>query len=117
MQCNYCQGTGDDLNSRIDQLERKIRVYENSINWHTECTSCAGYLDKIYELDQVLLPTMEERAETAESRIAQLGAILPKTFFADRDIAFRLERMVDEWRRAIEANHILETRAGDKEKI
>jgi hypothetical protein len=34
--------------------------------------------------------------------------LLPATFYADRDIKFRIEQMVSEWQRAIQANLKLE---------
>ena len=34
--------------------------------------------------------------------------LIPTTFYSDRDLEFRLEMIVDQWKRAIAANHELE---------
>jgi hypothetical protein len=41
---------------------------------------------------------------------SELEAILPATFFADRTVVERVERIVDGWRRAVVANQALESK-------
>lgn len=39
-----------------------------------------------------------------------IQTLLPETFYADRDLVFRIERLVDNWQRAIKTNLELEAR-------
>lgn len=46
--------------------------------------------------------------KAAESREEKLRELLPATYFADRDTLFRLEQIVDDWRKLTNTNQALE---------
>jgi len=46
--------------------------------------------------------------EALRRREAELVKLIPSTYFADRLLTFRIERLVDGWKRAIESNQHLE---------
>jgi hypothetical protein len=45
----------------------------------------------------------------AQAALEKIESLLPRTFFADRDVVFRVERLVDSWRRAVKALNAEET--------
>ena len=47
-------------------------------------------------------------AHALEEERAKLTKLLPESFYADRCLAFRMELLVDNWKRATKANQILE---------
>lgn len=54
-------------NAELDQLYARIAEYENTITWHTTCTSCARILDSSIR--------ETERAEKAEAAIARVRVL------------------------------------------
>ena len=59
----------DEATARAEAAEAKVLEYENSITWHTSCTSCARTLDSAY--------AETVRRENAEARAAVLERHLP----------------------------------------
>ncbi|MEU3432323.1 hypothetical protein [Streptomyces sp. NPDC006863] len=57
---------GEQLAEMVGELGERLADYENRINWHTTCASCARILDSAY--------AETVRAETAEARVAELEA-------------------------------------------
>lgn len=39
----------------------------------------------------------------------EVSNLLPPTYYADRDLAFRIQRMVESWKRAIRSNTAMAT--------
>jgi hypothetical protein len=58
----------DIWRERAEAAEARLLELENAITWHTDCTRCAGFLDRAR--------SAEERAERAEGKLAGVRAVL-----------------------------------------
>ncbi|MFF2864546.1 hypothetical protein ACFVSX_32280 [Streptomyces rubiginosohelvolus] len=54
----------EQLAALVREREERLADYENRINWHTTCASCARILDSAY--------AETVRAETAEAAVARV---------------------------------------------
>ena len=84
----------------LKEITRRVREYENMIDWHTSCTACARTLDSFY--------AETVRREAAEARLAAIEAPLTGPQ------CDRLHQMVTGWGDALAAvRRGLELAAGD----
>jgi hypothetical protein len=57
----------------LAELGRRLYEYENAIEWHTSCTSCAAVLDSV--------TAERERAERAEKKLSAAKAVIGEAHF------------------------------------
>lgn len=119
MKCGWIYGGHSD---EVSQLQQQLAAAQAEQQSLIEFLKKHNLNPADYHVDfadgvRVIIASLMANVERLKAKLAEAKAELPATFYSDRDLAERTRLLVAHWRRMYGANHRLEAKLAEAERL